>query len=51
MVIIFKSNKTMNHGRNSQLFRITILMWVKPEERILVNGSTKDIGISFRQKQ
>lgn len=39
MVIIFKSNKTINHGRNSWLFRISILMWVKPEGRSLVNAA------------
>lgn len=39
VVIIFKSNKTINHGRNSRLFRISILMWVKPEARILVNAA------------
>lgn len=39
MVIIFKSNKTINHGRNSRLFRISILMWAKPEARSLVNGA------------
>lgn len=55
MVIIFKSNKTINHGRNSWLFRIIILMWAKPEERILVNAaqetqeSTSDRGRNAQQ--
>lgn len=39
MVIIFESNKTINHGRNSWLFRISILMWAKPEARSLVNAA------------
>lgn len=39
MVIIFKSNKTVNHGRNSRLFRIGISMWAKPEARSLVNAA------------
>lgn len=38
MVIIFKSNETINYGRNSWLFRISILMWAKPEARSLVNA-------------
>lgn len=39
VVVIFKSNKTINHGRNSRLFRISVLMRVKPEARSLVNGA------------
>lgn len=37
MVIIFKSNKTIDHSRNSRLFRISILVWTKPETSSLVN--------------
>lgn len=51
VVIIFKSNKAINYGRNSWLFRISVLMWAKPEARSWVNAAHLGaLTSSFRYK-